>query len=181
MIVFLIYVWYFYRWSWIFEDWKCLWIFDVLILPEMKSPNSSKRYWYVLFLLYLYHLFYIITNRVGKCSKIYLFGFVLLKWPILAADSAVKAGTQLIKMAENVFSPGISQPKYYGFVRYILKWWGFAPIWFRIQLLCASCWRYEIDLLILFRYELPAWIAIHMTFWCSYFYPLKVYRFSFFR
>ena len=47
-------------------------------------------------------------------------------------------------------SPGISQPKYYGFVRYILKWWGFAPIWFRIQLLCASCWRYEIDLLIYF-------------------------------
>ena len=40
---------------------------------------------------------------MGKCSKIYLFGFVLLKWPILAADSAVKAVTQLIKMAENVF------------------------------------------------------------------------------
>ena len=88
---------------------------------------------------------------MGKCSKIYLFGFVLLKWPILAADSAVKAVTQLrIKMAENVFSLVISQPKYYGFVRYILKWWGFAPNWFRIQLLCASCWRYEIDLLIYF-------------------------------
>ena len=59
---------------------------------------------------------------MGKCSKIYLFGFVLLKWPILAADSAVKAVTQLrIKMAENVFSLVISQPKYYGFVRYILK------------------------------------------------------------
>ena len=43
---------------------------------------------------------------MGKCSKIYLFGFVLLKWPILAADSAVKAGTQLIKMAENVSRQG---------------------------------------------------------------------------
>ena len=56
------------------------------------------------FYFYIYIIYFILLLKVGKCSKIYLFGFVLLKWPILAADSAVKAGTQLIKMAENVLA-----------------------------------------------------------------------------
>ena len=64
--------------------------FDLTGNEEPKLINVIDRF----FSYYLYHLFYIITNCVETCSKIYLFGFALLKRPILAADSALIAVTQ---------------------------------------------------------------------------------------
>ena len=98
---------------------------------------------------YIYIIYFILLLIAWKMFEILFIWFCFIKVANFSRRSALKAGTQLrIKMADHVFSLVISQPKYYGFVRYILKWWGFAPIWFRIQLLCASCWRYEIALLI---------------------------------